>query len=45
MRDKFTSFKEWADDTDVHLKKYVPLHVASFMFDSLHSNTTKGKEQ
>lgn len=45
LQDKFTEFQQtWVEETDIHLKKYVPLQVAGMVFDSVHSTLPHSKD-
>ena len=35
VKSKLRKFKGWMNETDCHLKQYVPLQVSTLMFDSL----------
>lgn len=46
LSDKFTEFQQtWVEETDIHLKKYVPLQMAGMIYDTVHSTLPHSKDQ
>lgn len=45
LKQKVSNMKHWSDDTEIHLKKYHPLHLATFVFDQLYQQASSAKEK
>ena len=43
LKARLGGFKDWANNTDLHLTKFVPVQTATFVYDSIFNSATLGQ--